>query len=141
MAEPTDFLATPGHTCFRGDDLRRRLIITALLLARLLTGVLSGCGWQRRKTDEELGLNAEQARGRRVFDQYCDRCHNAYGTWSWNGPNLVGVMKKKYLPSGTPANDDRVREVIQLGRSKMPSFGNDLTREQLDELMAYLHTL
>jgi hypothetical protein len=50
-------------------------------------------------------------------------------------------MKKKYLPSGTPANDTRVREVIMLGRSKMPSFRNDLTPQELDDLMAYLHTL
>ena len=50
-------------------------------------------------------------------------------------------MKKKYLPSGTPANDERVREVIRLGKSKMPSFGKDLTPEQLDVLMSYLHTL
>jgi mono/diheme cytochrome c family protein len=127
--------------CFRGDDLRRLLIIMALLLAGFLTGVLSGCGWQRRKTDEELGLNPQQARGRRVFDQYCDRCHDAYGSWSWNGPSLAGVMKKKYLPSGTPANEERVREVIRLGKSKMPSFGKDLTPEQLDALMSYLHTL
>jgi len=113
----------------------------ALLFTALLTAALAGCGWQRRKTDQELGLNPEQARGRRVFDRYCDRCHNPYGSWSWGGPSLAGVMRKKYLPSGTPANEQRVREVIQLGKAKMPSFRNELTQEQLDELMAYLHTL
>ncbi len=145
VAERMHFLSTPGQNLFpepfRGDDLRHRLTIVAVLLATLLTGVLSGCGWQRRKTDAELGLNREQARGRQVFDHYCDRCHNPYGSWSWNGPSLVAVMKKKYLPSGTPANDERVREVIRLGRANMPSFGNQLTPEEMDALMAYLHTL
>jgi mono/diheme cytochrome c family protein len=112
-----------------------------VLIATLFLGLLSGCGWQRRKTDQELGLNPEQASGRRVFDHYCDRCHNPYGSWSWAGPSLAGVFKKKYLPSGTPANDDRVREVILLGRAKMPSFRKELTPQQLDDLMAYLHTL
>jgi mono/diheme cytochrome c family protein len=115
--------------------------VVALLAVGLLTGVLSGCGWERRKTDQELGLNPEQARGRRVYDRFCDRCHNPYGSWSWNGPSMVGVLKKPYLPSGTPANEERVREVILRGRVKMPSFRNELTQEDLDALLAYLHTL
>jgi mono/diheme cytochrome c family protein len=40
-----------------------------------------------------------------------------------------------------PANDDRVLDIIRLGRNKMQGFGQDLTPQQMDDLMAYLHTL
>ena len=45
------------------------------------------------------------------------------------------------MPSGTPANDDRVRDVVLLGRAKMPGFGRVLSQQQVDDLLAYLHTL
>jgi mono/diheme cytochrome c family protein len=68
-------------------------------------------------------------------------CHDAYSSRSLRGSSLQGMFKKPYMPSGTPANDERVRDVIVLGRSKMPAFGNVLSETQLDELMQYLHTL
>jgi mono/diheme cytochrome c family protein len=43
--------------------------------------------------------------------------------------------------SGMPANDDRVRDIVMLGRNKMDGFGNILTPEQVNDLLAYLHTL
>lgn len=125
--------------CHNARNPRPGILLLALLL--LLMSCLFGCGWQRRKSDQELGLNPQQARGRRVFDQQCSRCHDAYSSWSWNGPSLQHVLKKPYLPSGIPANDERVRELVVLGKTKMPSFGKVLDDQQLDDLLAYLHTL
>jgi mono/diheme cytochrome c family protein len=51
------------------------------------------------------------------------------------------VYKKQYLPSGMPANDERITEVILRGRAKMPAFGNTLSSDQIDALLAYLKTL
>jgi mono/diheme cytochrome c family protein len=99
------------------------------------------CDTQIRKSDAELGLNPQQAAGRHVYDRYCASCHEAYSSRSLRGPSLEGVFKKPFMPSGTPANDERVGEVISLGRSKMPSFGRVLTQQQIDDLLAYLHTL
>ena len=50
-------------------------------------------------------------------------------------------MKRQYLPSGMPANDDRLREVIRLGRDKMPGYSRVLNDQQIDDLIAYLHSL
>src|SRR5438309_834639 len=81
---------------------------------------MAPCDVQRRRTDAELGLNAQQASGRRLYDNYCDRCHAPYSTRGRNGPGLKGVFKKEYLPvSGIPANDARVGEIIRIGRGKM----------------------
>ncbi|MBZ5629981.1 MAG: cytochrome c [Acidobacteriia bacterium] len=118
--------------------MRKHLVVAILALAAVL---LAGCDTQLRKSDTELGLNPRQASGRRVFDRYCATCHEAYSAKSWRGPSLQGVFKKQFMPSGTPANDDRVREVITLGRSKMPAFGRVLDQPQMDDLLAYLHTL
>ncbi len=110
-----------------------------MVLALIL---LAGCEAERRKSDAELGLNAQQAAGRRLYDQYCDRCHNPYSTRGRLGPGLIGVFKKPYLSaSGIPANDARVGEIIRIGRGKMEGFGNVLTQQQLDDMLAYMHTL
>jgi len=112
-----------------------------LILIAASTLLLLACETQLRKSDAELGLNPQQATGRHLFDRYCAVCHEAYSSHSRKGPTLEGMFRKPFMPSGTPANDERVREVISLGRSKMPSFGHVLSEQQLADLISYLHTL
>lgn len=103
---------------------------------------MSGCDVELRKSDAELGLTAQQARGRRVYDQYCDRCHAPYSSRSRQGPSLKRMFRKSYLEdSGLPANDDRVDEIIRTGRDKMPGFSQVLNQQEVNDLLAYLHTL
>ncbi len=109
-----------------------------LLLSFVL---LFGCEMERRKSDAELGLNPQQASGRRIFDRNCARCHEAYSSRGLQGPSLKGIYKRKYFPSGLPANDDRMSDVILMGKSKMPSFRPSISDQQLQDLIAYLHTL
>lgn len=112
------------------------------LLAAIAILLLSGCNAERRKSDAELGLNPQQAAGRRVYDRNCDQCHEPYSSRGKKGPGLKGVFKKQYLSeSGLPANDDRVGEIIRFGRSKMPAYGQVLDQQQIDDLLAYMHTL
>jgi mono/diheme cytochrome c family protein len=121
----------------------RSLNIAALAcMAVFLVVFGTGCEVQRRKSDAELGLTPRQAAGRHIYDQYCDRCHLPYSSKKRQGPSLKGLFKREELPvSGMPANDDRVKDVIRMGRNKMDGFGNVLTDEQINELLAYLHTL
>lgn len=108
----------------------------------MLAGVaLLSCSDPRPKSDAELGLTSRQAAGRRVYDAHCLSCHAAYSRSGKNGPSLQGMFRKLYLRSGIPANDDRVKDVIVLGRPMMPAFRDQLTDLQLNELLAYLHTL
>jgi mono/diheme cytochrome c family protein len=103
---------------------------------------LAGCDVQRRKSDAELGLNPQQIAGRRIYDNYCDRCHAPYSSRGRQGPSMKGVFQRQYLPmSGMPANDDRVTDVIRLGRNKMPGYAQVLNQQQINDLLAYLHTL
>lgn len=107
----------------------------------LLT-TLCGCDVERRKSDAELGLNPQQSAGRKIYDNYCDRCHEPYSTRGKKGPGLKGVFKNKYLAiSGLPANDERVSDIIRLGRKEMPGYSQTLSQQDLDNLLAYMHTL
>ena len=113
--------------------------ISAALLALTL---VAGCDVERRKSDAELGLNAQQAAGRRIYDAECGRCHEPYSTRGKKGPGLQGVFQKKYLDlSGLPANDDRVGEIVRAGRKEMPGYGQKLNQQDLEDLLAYMHTL
>ncbi len=113
-------------------------VSTCIVLSFLLTA----CDVERRKSDAELGLNEQQAAGRKIYDAYCDRCHEPYSRKGKQGPSLRHMFKNPYLEmSGLHANDDRVREIILYGRSKMPAYNEKMTQEQLNDLLAYLHTL
>ena len=107
----------------------------------LVCAALAGCTESKPKSDAELGLNPQQAAGRRVYDSRCLACHSAYSRSGKNGPSLQGIFKKPYFPSGTPANDERMKDVVVMGRPMMPGFRNQLTEREMNELMAYLHTL
>jgi mono/diheme cytochrome c family protein len=105
-------------------------------------GFTLGCDVQRRKSDAELGLNPQQAAGRRIYDDRCDRCHEPYSTKDKKGPGLQGVFKHQYLStSGLPANDERVLDIISHGRKDMPAYNQALSQQEMNELLAYLHTL
>ncbi len=115
------------------------VFLSAVILIAIT--ILTACEAEPRKTDAELGLNPEQAYGRKVYDARCAECHYAYSTRSLRGPSLAGLFKHPYMKNGIPANDERVTDIILLGRAKMPAFQQKLTQPQLDALMAYLHTL
>ena len=116
------------------------LLIASVAVITLLT--LTGCDIERRKSDAALGLNPQQAEGRKIYDNYCDRCHEPYSSRGKKGPPLKGIFKQQYLPlSGLPANDERVGEIIKFGRSKMEGFGRVLNDQQIKDLLVYLHTL
>ena len=105
-----------------------------------MAGVLAGC----KATDPPKPLdqlNAQETRGHQVFQAQCARCHNDRKDAPLNGPALIGMYKKPYLHSGAPANDERVTATILHGHGLMPAMGNTIDQQQLDDLLAYLHTL
>lgn len=126
----------------------RAVSSTAVVLLVLSLTVLftlaanTGCEVERRKSDAELGLNPQQAAGRRIYDAECDRCHQPYSTRGRKGPGLKGVFRRKYLSlSGLPANDERVSDIIRMGRNEMPGYSQKLNSQEMQDLLAYLHTL
>jgi mono/diheme cytochrome c family protein len=120
----------------------RNLKWFALCLCVSVVMLCASCDVQRRKSDAELGLNPQQIAGRHIYDTYCDRCHAPYSARGRQGPGMKGVFQRQFLPmSGMPANDDRVTDIVRLGRNKMPGYAQVLSQQQISDLLAYLHTL
>jgi mono/diheme cytochrome c family protein len=123
--------------------IRRRLPKGfSLCLCVSVVNVLIACTAERRKSDAELGLTPQQSVGRRIYDDNCARCHEPYSSSGKQGPSLQGIFKKQYFEmSGMPANDARATDIIRFGRDKMTGFGQVLSPQQINDLLAYLHTL
>jgi mono/diheme cytochrome c family protein len=118
--------------------IARRTHLYSLLLSLYSLSLLSCHSTPPPKPLAEL--NAHEAHGYRVFAAHCAQCHYDRQEGPLHGPSLLGIYKKPYLPSGAPANDDRVIATIQHGRKMMPAQ-SDLDPNDLDDLLAYLHTL
>ncbi len=86
-------------------------------------------------------LTPLEAQGHAVFVSRCGECHYPNSQHALHGPGLQALFKEPYLPSGQPANDERVLSTIEHGRGMMPAFGNKLDDEETTALLAYLHTL
>lgn len=111
------------------------MVATAAMLAAL------GCKPALPPSKPIADFTPQEASGYALFQSRCAGCHYASSAKALHGPGLQGLYKKRYLPSGAPANDDRVVWVILHGRNLMPAFGNNLDEQQLNNLLAYLHTL
>jgi mono/diheme cytochrome c family protein len=81
----------------------------------------------------------QEARGAAVYKAYCARCHYPTSTRGLNGPGLQAITKVKAMPSGAPSTDERMTVVILHGRNMMPASA--LNDQQLQDLLAYMHTL
>ncbi|HTB98298.1 MAG TPA: cytochrome c [Terracidiphilus sp.] len=81
----------------------------------------------------------QEARGAAVFQSACARCHYPTTTSGLHGPGLQAITKVKAMPSGAPPTDERLSATILRGHGTMP--GTQLSDEQLNDLLAYLHTL
>ena len=107
-----------------------------------LASILVACGPDKStESDAQLGLTAEQAAGRQIYNQRCAACHFAYSSRGSHGPSMKGLFKRKFLPSGLPANNRFVTQTMLNGRGMMPAAGYTLSDDQLRALLAYLRTL
>lgn len=113
--------------------------LSALLLCSTLA-LLAGCRSTPPPTPLDQ-LNAQQTAGHGIYQARCAVCHYDRTTGSLKGPSLLGVFKKPALPSGAANTDERVSATILHGRNNMPALGNQLGPSDLDDLLAYLHTL
>ncbi|SNT33324.1 Cytochrome C oxidase, cbb3-type, subunit III [Granulicella rosea] len=86
-------------------------------------------------------LTPQQAAGHAVFQTRCAVCHYDRQTGALHGPSLLGVFKKPALPSGAAATDERVTATVTHGRNNMPAMAGQMAPGDMDDLLAYLHTL
>ena len=86
-------------------------------------------------------LTPQQEEGKRLYDTGCSHCHEENDLHLKKiPPDLHGLFNHTTLPDGTPATDAEVEHVLMTGKGMMPSFAYQMTQEQRDALLAYLHT-
>ncbi len=89
----------------------------------------------------QTALTPQEEEGKRLFDTGCAHCHEENDLHLKKvPPNLHGLFNHAALPDGAPASDAAVERILVSGKGMMPSFAYQMTQEQINALLAYLHT-
>ena len=80
------------------------------------------------------------ARGKTVFAENCDDCHDPYSKEVRVGPGLQGIKNGK-LPDGRKATHDQILDIINTGPAEMTSFKDRLTEQEKEDVVAFVMTL
>lgn len=114
---------------------RSRLIFS---LATIWGAVLPGCS----PGNERASRVYAEKQGELLYEQNCSACHEIENLeLVKQPPKLKGLFRQRTLPSGAPATDEEVRNTILGGKGIMPPFQQSLGKEEVDDLLKYLHTL
>jgi mono/diheme cytochrome c family protein len=121
-------------------EMRMRTFRGLLLLIASATALVTIAGCKSLPPSKpESEFTPQEARGAVVYRQACAKCHYPTSTRGLHGPGLQAITKVKAMPSGAPPTDERIAQVILHGHGTMP--GTSLDDQQLQDLLAYLHTL
>ena len=82
----------------------------------------------------------DAAKGKEAFEQ-CAVCHNADSDEKKIGPGLKGLFKMDKLVTGKKVTEENVLEIINNGGNGMPAYSDMLSKEDKDNVIAYLKTL
>lgn len=86
-------------------------------------------------------LSDQQAEGKHLYNVGCAHCHEENDLHLKKvPPDLHGLFDRSTLPDGEPATDAQVEQVLMAGKGTMPSFAYQMTKEQMDAVVAYLHS-
>ena len=86
-------------------------------------------------------LTPQEEEGKHLYAARCAHCHEDNDlALKKVPPDLHAAFTRTTLPSGAPATDERVKRVVLAGKGMMPSFAGRFTDEQMNDLVAYLHT-
>lgn len=86
-------------------------------------------------------LTAQEMEGKHLYQVRCAHCHQDNDLELKKvPPDLHGLFNKSTLPSGAPATDAQVRQVVLAGKGMMPAFAGRFDDPQMTALLAYLHT-
>ena len=79
--------------------------------------------------------------GKHLYQARCAHCHEENDLELKKvPPSLHEVFARPSLPSGAPATDMQVRQVVLGGKGMMPAFTGRFNDAQMSALLAYLHT-
>ncbi len=81
------------------------------------------------------------SRGKKLYDEKCNICHDPLSTNTVVGPGHKGILKRPFLPaSNRPATPENIAAQLRRPSGKMPSF-DYLSDYEIRDLIAYMNTL
>jgi cytochrome c len=84
----------------------------------------------------------DAAKGKDLFGQNCDVCHNSDSDDTKVGPGLKGLFKKSALQNKKKVSDANVLDLIIKGSpAGMPAFEDQLSEQERADVLAFLKTL
>ena len=96
--------------------------------------LVSGCR-------NEPQLTPEQAEGQHLYAVRCAHCHEENDlALKPAPPSLHHIGEQGMLPNGGAATDAAIKNVVLMGKNKMPGFAGRFNDEQIAGLIAYLRT-
>lgn len=91
---------------------------------------------------ENVHIAEQSGLGRKLYHDNCTECHdNPQPDLHKPPPDLHGLFRKASLPSGSPATDKQIHQLIISGIGTMPAFDQRLTDRDVEALVKYLHEL
>ena len=127
-------LAIPQFASFK-DSVTQLRSFSRFLPFLAISVVLALVGCRARPA-----LTSQEEAGKRVYDVGCAHCHEENDLHLKKvPPDLHDIFRKDKLPDGEPATDAEVERVLMKGKGKMPPFAYQMSREQMEGVIAYLH--
>ncbi|MCF8063159.1 MAG: cytochrome c [Deltaproteobacteria bacterium] len=122
----------------RKTDLKR----TTTGVVIVITCIVLLLGAFRALVRAPAGL-AEKEAGAALFQETgCTQCHYTDSRETRIGPGLEDLFERETLPaSGRPVSEENVRRQLESPYENMPSFADELDREQMNLIIDYLKTL
>jgi len=103
-------------------------------------GAVLAAGMMGQLNAQDKAKPGDAAKGKEVFDQ-CSVCHNSDSEETKVGPGLKALFKHAKLKNGKPVNEANVRAMINEGGNGMPSYADQLSDQDKNDVIAYLKTL
>jgi mono/diheme cytochrome c family protein len=113
-----------------------KVFVVIMGVALLITSVI--CSSPKTQAQSTADKNAAMVHaGQDIYTHKCLQCHSVNEGEVRLGPSLYGEMKKPHPKKSAT----EIRTILENGKGKMPSFKDKLTKQDIDNLLAYLHTV
>lgn len=123
----------------QGQSHRSAGVVARAALVAALVFVLAAFSVAR--SEGNAAQTTDDAAAAALFVKHCASCHGKDGrakTFKAKFNKARDLTDAKWQAAAT---DERISDVIKLGRGKMPSFGKKLTAAQVQTLVAHVRGL
>ena len=100
---------------------------------------------ERSSAGARVAVNTAAGRGEAIFHAKCSVCHEARPGTPGAGSSLKGIFQQPphQLADGTAIDgtEESIREFTLRGNRNMPPMDTALSPQELEDVLAYLHTL